>query len=134
STLRSSTRGHEGARSTTSCGALPIASNTLRPQRRRRGPGEPADLRQSNDGSSDSGQWSRALDRLQQRQGNVGRLVVELAEDFRKAQAQSQGAPGGAGDPAGESSEETPGEDPEKAPGDGGDGDGDNGGGDDAEE
>ena len=96
--------------------------------------GQLEDLRQSNDGSSDSGQWSRALDRLQQRQGNVGRLVVELAEDFRKAQEQSQGDPGGAGDPEGESSEETPGEDPEKAPGDGGDGDGDNGGGDDAEE
>ena len=96
--------------------------------------GQLEDLRQSNDGSSDSGQWSRALDRLQQRQGNVGRLVVELAEDFRKAQEQSQGGPGGAEAPEGESSEETPGEDPEKAPGDGGDGDGDNGGGDDAEE
>ena len=96
--------------------------------------GQLEDLRQSNDGSSDSGQWSRALDRLQQRQGNVGRLVVELAEDFRKAQEQSQGGPGGAEAPEGESSEETPGEDPEKAPGDGGDGDGGNGGGDDAEE
>ena len=96
--------------------------------------GQLEDLRQSNDGSSDSGQWSRALDRLQQRQGNVGRLVVELAEDFRKAQEQSQGGPGGAEAPEGESSEETPGEDPEKAPGDGSDGDGDNGGGDDAEE
>ncbi len=91
--------------------------------------GQLEDLRQSNDGSSDSGQWSRALDRLQQRQGNVGRLVVELAEDFRKAQEQSQGGPGGGEEPGGESSEETPGEDPEKAPGDGG-----NGGGDDAEE
>ena len=91
--------------------------------------GQLEDLRQSNDGSSDSGQWSRALDRLQQRQGNVGRLVVELADDFRKAQEQSQGGPGGGEEPGGESSEETPGEDPEKAPGDGG-----NGGGDDAEE
>ena len=96
--------------------------------------GQLEDLRQSNDGSSDSGQWSRALDRLQQRQGNVGRLVVELAEDFRKAQEQSQGGPGGAEAPEGDSSEETQGEDPEKAPGDGSDGDGDNGGGDDAEE
>ena len=87
--------------------------------------GQLEDLRQSNDGSGDSGQWSRALDRLQQRQGNVGRLVVELAEDFRKAQEESQGGPGGAEEPEGESSEETPGEDPEKAPGDGGDGDGD---------
>ncbi|HBO50375.1 MAG TPA: hypothetical protein DD471_00190 [Planctomycetes bacterium] len=91
--------------------------------------GQLEDLRQSNDGSGDSGQWSRALDRLQQRQGNVGRLVVELAEDFRKAQEQSQGGPGGGEEPGGESSEETPGEDPEEAPGDGG-----NGGGDDAEE
>ena len=61
--------------------------------------GQLEDLRQSNDGSSDSGQWSRALDRLQQRQGNVGRLVVELAEDFRKAQEQSQGGPGGGEEP-----------------------------------
>ena len=91
--------------------------------------GQLEDLRQSNDGSSDSEQWSRALDRLQQRQGNVGRLVVELAEDFRKAQEQPQGGPGGGEEPGGESSEETPGEGPEKVPGGGG-----IGGGDDAEE
>ena len=91
--------------------------------------GQLEDLRQSNDGSSDSEQWSRALDRLQQRQGNVGRLVVELAEDFRKAQEQPQGGPAAGEEPGGESSEETPGEGPEKVPEGGG-----IGGGDDAEE
>lgn len=84
--------------------------------------GQLEDLRQSNDGSG-SEQWSRALDRLQQRQGNVGRLVVELAEDFRKAQEQSQGGPDGQGEPDGEPpEEEVPGEAPEGA----GEGDGGN--------
>lgn len=63
--------------------------------------GQLEDFRESNDGSG-SEQWSRALDRLQQRQGNVGRLVVELAEDFKKAQEQATGEPGPGDEPPGE--------------------------------
>ena len=63
------------------------------------------DFRQSNDGQG-SEQWSRTLERLHQRQGNVGRLVNELAEDFKKAQEQAGGAPEAGGEPAEEGSPE----------------------------
>ena len=59
--------------------------------------GQLEDLRQSNDGSG-SEQWTRALDRLHQRQGNVSRLVIQLAEDFQKAQQQLPGD-GAGGEP-----------------------------------
>ena len=62
------------------------------------------DFRQSNDGQG-SEQWARTLERLHQRQGNIGRLVNELAEDFKKAQEQAGGAPGAGEKPSDESPE-----------------------------
>ena len=77
-----------------------------------RQPEQLEDFRQSNDGQG-SEQWSRTLDRLHQRQGNVGRLVNELAEDFKKAQEQAGGGPEADGDPAEGSPEEGEQEGPE---------------------
>ena len=61
--------------------------------------GQLEDFRQSNDGQG-SEQWTRTLERLHQRQGNVGRLVNELVEDFKKAQEQAGGAPGAGEEPS----------------------------------
>ena len=54
---------------------------------------------ESNDGQG-SEQWTRTLERLHQRQGNVGRLVNELVEDFKKAQEQAGGSPGAGEEPS----------------------------------